>query len=384
MYNHRRHLTIATLLVIASTFVVYLLTVQAFPLFISASAEGDKVALLFQGHYWVIAFLFSLVTVFLLYATVVFRKRPEDPEDITGEYMHGNTALEIAWTIAPVGLVLVFAVWGSNMLIDITARDYDPVTKTGTVNGQEAWVVGVRGFKWGWAYTYPDGSELSSLVVPKNVPVILEMESDDIIHSFWIPEFLVKQDLLPGDKYYLRFTPTMTNEEMVNAKFAQDGEKGYSVQVRCAEICGTRHSYMLSNVWSVEGGIAGAADRVVEIANDIPELAVDRGEFWYTEYGCNACHSLDGELDGYNGPTWKGIYERDEELEDGSVVVADDAYLRDSIYNPNNQIVAGYPAGVMPQNFEQQFTDKQNDMAANGRPDIDIVGDLIEFMKTLE
>lgn len=374
MYNHKKHLTIATLLVAASTFVMYLLLVQMFHngLMGMASAEGATTMVMFNVHWWIIAFLFSLIVVFMVYSIFVFRRKEGD--DTPGEYMHGNMALEVAWTVAPIGLVVAMAIWGSNMLIDITSP---------APEGVDVWEVEVTGFKWGWTFTYEDGTQLASLVVPKDVPVLLNMESDDIIHSFWIPEFSVKQDLLPGTIKQLRFTPIQTTEEMIQAQYDRTGIPGYRVMVRCAEICGTRHAYMYANVFSVEGGVPGALDRVEEIANDIPEIPADRGEFWYVNYGCNACHSLDGEVAGYSGPSWLGIYEKEGQFEDGTTYVADDAYIRNAIYNPNADIVAGYAAGVMPQNFQEQFEAKEAEMAEAGRPDIDTVADIIEFMKTL-
>ncbi len=394
MYNHKKHLSIATLLVIASTFVVYLLQVQMFDnvLMGNASAEGAKTEVMFNVHWWIIAFLFSLIVVFMVYSIFVFRRKEGD--DTPGEYMHGNTAVEIAWTVAPIGLVIAMAIWGSNMLIDITRAA--PVVdadgeRTGLwmINSSEedeaidVWEVKVRGFKWGWAFTYEDGTELASLVVPKDVTVVLEMESDDILHSFWIPEFSVKQDLLPGAVKQLRFTPIMDTQEMVRAQEQRTGIPGYRVQVRCAEICGTRHAYMYANVFSVNGGVSGAMAEVERIANDIPELPADRGEFWYVNYGCNACHSNDGEQEGYTGPTWKDIYLKEGQFEDGTTYIADDEYLRNSILNPNSDIVAGYAAGVMPQNFGEQFEAKEAEMAESGRPNIDTIADIIEYMKVL-
>lgn len=373
MYNHKKHLTIATLLVIAFTFVMYLLIIQLFDrgLMGMASAEGATTMVMFQAHWWIIAFLFSLIVVFMVYSIFVFRRKEGD--DTPGEYIHGNTALEIAWTVAPIGLVIWMAIWGSNMLLDITRP---------APEGVDVWEVEVTGFKWGWSFTYEDGTQLSSLVVPKDVPVLLNMESTDIIHSFWIPEFSVKQDLLPGTTKQLRFTPIQTTEQMVEAQYERTGIRDYRVRVRCAEICGTRHAYMYANVFSVDGGVAAAEARVTQIANDIPELPADRGEFWYTEYGCNTCHSLDGDVANYSGPSWLNLYLKEGQFEDGTTYIADDDYIRNSIYNPNDEIVAGYAAGVMPQNFEQQFADREAELAARNR-EFDTASDLIEFIKTL-
>ena len=381
MKNQGRHIATATILTIIATVVVYFAVEAMFPIMTIASAEGAATAPMFTAHYWVISFLFSLIVVFMLYSIVVFRQKEGEDED--GYYTHGNFALEVGWTIAPIGIVLVFAFWGTNLLIDMTSNEKDA----------EAWVVNVRGFKWGWAFNYPDladhedpeiaalaTAEINALVVPKDRPVVLNLISDDIIHSFWVPEFHVKQDLLPGDVKQLRFTPIMTTEEIIESHTEARGDVSYFPQVRCAEICGTSHAYMLADVWSMSNNDA-TAQKILDLSK-LPSGPVERGAFYYENLGCNQCHSLDGSLDGYSGPTWLGIIGREEALEGGSSVIVDQAYIESSIYDPNGQIVEGYAAGVMPQNFEQQFAELTAQYAASGI-EVDIIAELIAFMETL-
>ncbi len=364
-----RHLTIATVLTVLSTFGMYFVLKSLFALPVQATVEGAKIDRMFDGHWWVISALFSLIIVFMLYAIFAFsRKEGEEGE---GMYMHGNMALEVTWTVAPLILVLAFGWWGSALLSELLDDSRD----------SEAITIQVDAYKWAWRFKYPQemgGVETSTLYLPKDRLIVLEMESQDVIHSFWIPEFRVKQDILPGRKTYLRFTPSMTTQEIADAH----GDSSYQPQVRCAEICGTSHAYMLAPVEVLTD--QAAFDEALFNAGQLSADPVERGEKWYVDYGCNSCHSMDGSLDGKAGPTWLGIYGREEELVDGSVVIADDDYIRSSIYYPNEQIVAGYAPNIMPNNFEAQFLEQQQKIKNEINQDIDIVSDLIEFMKTLE
>jgi cytochrome c oxidase subunit 2 len=186
------------------------------------------------------------------------------------------------------------------------------------------------------------------LVLPLGQQALLEMESADVLHSFWVPEFRVKQDLLPGSTTEIRITPT----ELGNYK------------VRCAEVCGLKHTYMLADVRVVspdefETWLAAEA----AVADD----PVARGQKVYEQYGCKACHSIDGSP--LVGPSFLNAYGHTVELEDGSTIQADDDYLYNSIVDPNSQIVAGY-APAMPQNFADQLSDDQ-------------IADVIAFIKSL-
>ena len=367
--SNTRHLIQATILVLISSVGVYFLFSELFQLVPSASVEGDKINNLVQGHYIAIAVLFSLIVVFMLYSAYFFRRREGDDSD--GVYVHGNTPLEIAWTLLPLGIVISFAVWGSNMLLDITSP----------VNDDRAFVVDVDGYQWGWRFTYPNGTELRSLVVPKDVPVLVNIKSDDVIHSFWVPEFRVKQDLLPGVTKQLRFTPTRNSEEIALAHFERTGIRDYVAQVRCAEICGTGHSIMNAPVYVMDS-IEETEAEIVRIANDVPEDPIARGEYWWSGegFGCNACHSIDGS-DG-TGPTWEGIWMREQQMESGETVISDAEYIEESIYFPNAKIVAGYAANVMPQNYQAQFEEREAQLAERGR-EVNVLEDIIAFMQSI-
>jgi cytochrome c oxidase subunit 2 len=323
----------------------------------AASAEARPIDQLFNGHYWMIAFLFSLIMVMMLYSIFVFRRKAGDETD--GPHIHGNTALEVGWTIVPTFVVISFGVWGAVVLNDITRPKTDEM------------VVDVVAKQWVWSFAYPeeDGLVAGELVLPVNQPVLLKMNSEDVLHSFWVPEFRVKQDLVPGRTTQLRITPT------------EEGE----YQLRCAEICGLSHTQMVADVRVVSETeyVAWVEERSQQpaFADMTPE---ERGAFWASAqgFGCIGCHSNDGSPGA--GPTWQGLYLRQEQLADGSTVTADEAYITNSIYNPNDQIVTGFNANIMPQNYLDQFTAREQEILAAEGVEISIVDDLIAYIKTLE
>lgn len=348
--NNKKHLLVVALLIIPVTIVTYFILDAVYQLPVAASTEATQIDQLFTGHFILIAVLFALVMVFMLYAIVVFRRKPDEEGD--GLYVHGNTALEVFWTAAPLVLVVVFAIWGSVLLVDITEANDDEM------------VIEVTGRQWSWSFSYPEEGDVQTteLVLPVNQPIRLEMESEDVLHNFWVPEFRVKQDLLPGQTTILRITPSVEGE----------------YKVRCAEICGQLHASMLAPVRVVS---ATEYDSWMQDQlagnNPLTMTAEERGAMWYELYGCNACHSLDGS--DMVGPTWLGLYGREEEMEDGTIIIADDDYIRDSILNPASQIVAGY-ANAMPANYGERFAEEE----AKYEGEFDTVEDLIEFIKTLQ
>ncbi len=301
-----------------------------------ASLQGAFIDQLFQLHFWVIAVLFALIVGFMLYSIFVFRRKQGDESD--APHIEGNNALEVTWTVVPLIVVVSFAAIGANTLSKVTAID------------PQALEVKVIGQQWAWRFEYPASGVTSEvLVLPQNQQVLLRMESVDVLHSFWVPEFRVKQDLMPGSETELRITPT---------------ELG-TYQVMCAEICGLRHAYMNADVQVVsqadyESWLAGQA----ALAND----PVARGEKLYQQYGCQACHTTDGS--NLVGPSFLDAYGRSVELEDGSTITADEAYFYSSIADPNAQVVAGFPAGAMPQNFAEQLSEAQ-------------INDIVAFIKSL-
>ncbi len=319
---------------------------------VAASAQAGPIDTLFKAHFITIAILFALIMVIMLYAVVAFRRDPDDESD--GPHIHGHTSLEIAWTVLPTFVVIGFGVYGIIVFQDITA-----------VQDNEM-VVSVVGRQWSWSFEYPDEEIKSArLVLPIDQPILLELESEDVIHSFWVPEFRVKQDVVPGAMFPLRITPTKLG----------------SYRLVCAEICGNGHGGMVADVEVVsldafEQFLIDAAFRYSDLT------AEDRGQQFYTELGCAGCHSLDGQAGA--GPTWQGIYLQEKQLDDGTTIIVDDDYIRDSILNPNAQIMQGFSAGSMPQNFVEQIDALQAQILASEGAELDVIADLIAFIQTLE
>ena len=337
--SNRRHLVIVGVLIAITTVVVSLLLDLVGLLPVQASRQAVAIDNLFNQHFKVISFLFALVVVFLLYSVVVFRRKPGETGD--GDHFEGHTGLEIAWTIFPLAAVLYFAYIGAQALAD--TRRQDP----------NALVVNVTASQWSWAFAYPDSGVTSTdLHLPVNRQVLLKLSSTDVIHSFWVPEFRVKQDALPGDELVkeLRVTPSLAG----------------TYKVRCAELCGRQHAYMESLVIVEEPAVF---DAWIAQESQISADPVERGQKWASQFACVACHSVDGSP--LVGPTWKGLYGNEEALADGTTVTVDDAYLSKSIVDPNAQVVQGFSPGVMPQDFGQRLSEEQ-------------IVDLIEYIKSLK
>jgi cytochrome c oxidase subunit II len=335
-----KHFAIVGVLVVLFTALVYWLLSNIGLLPIAASAQAKPIDDLFNLHYFVIAFLFSLICVFLGYSLIVFRRKPG--EDGDGVHFRGNNRLEVIWTVVPLGIVIYFAYLGSVSLAE--TRRVDP----------QAIEITVVGGQWFWRFEYPEyGIVSSELVMPVNKQALLKLTSVDVIHSFWVPEFRVKQDLLPGENLVreLRVTPTILGE----------------YKVRCAEMCGTQHAYMESPVV-----VVSQADFDAWVQAELEAIGTDpvtRGERWSRNNGCLSCHSIDGSIN--VGPTWLGLFGTTHELTDGSVVTVDDEYLWVSIVDPNAQIPVGYPPGVMPQNYQDTIPEQQ-------------ILEIIEYIKSLQ
>jgi cytochrome c oxidase subunit 2 len=220
--SDKRHFIIVTALVALSTILMDFLLKAAMPLPLQASIEALTIDTLIGWHLTLIAFLFSLIVVFMLYAIVVFRKR--DGDDSEGEHFEGNTWLEIVWTVTPLIFVVVFSFYGINALAEVTH------------SAPNEFQVTAVGRQWSWTFEYPNGIISTELVLPVDQRVNVTLRSPDVIHSFWIPEMRVKQDLVPGFDTNIRFTPITTGQ----------------FKVRCAELCGLSHWSMVSPVRVVE------------------------------------------------------------------------------------------------------------------------------------
>ena len=313
-----RHFVIVGVLIVLLTPVIYfgISAVNVMP--VEASAQSLPVDWMWNMDAAVISFLFTLIMVPLIYSLIVFRRRKGDTTD--GEHMEGSTTLEVTWTVIPLMIVTVFAYLGAYTLGETRVPD------------SNALEINVTAHQWDWSFDYPQGFTANELHLPINRQVVLNMQSLDVIHSFWVPEFRIKQDVVPGRITTYRITPILLG----------------TYTIRCAELCGTSHAYMQRPVvvtsqadydtWIHQQAAAAAA----LIAQGGP----DAGKALAAQNGCGGCHSIDGTK--LTGPTWRGLYNSQVKLSDGSTVTADEAYLTRSIMDPNAQTVLGFPSGIMP------------------------------------
>ncbi|CAM3393975.1 cytochrome c oxidase subunit II [Salinibacter ruber] len=256
--------------------------------------------------------LVGVVTAMLWF---MYRYRRQDPAERPSPVKESKL-LEISWIVIPTILVLLVFNWGFKSFV---------AQKTIPDNAYE---IRVQARSWGWSFEYPNGVTTDTLYVPADEPVKTTMSSQDVIHSFYVPAFRVKQDVLPNRYTSVWFEAT----------------KEGTYDLFCTEYCGRNHSEMDAEVKVVSRArfdewleSAGTPDDI-----PLPEL----GEKLYTQQGCQGCHSLDGS--DMVGPTWKGLYGKtDHQMADGSTVTADANYLRESILQSGAKVVEGYQ-NVMP------------------------------------
>jgi cytochrome c oxidase subunit 2 len=335
-----KHIIVAGVLVLLFTVGLGLVLTPGNLLPVQASLQSVAIDGLFSFHFWAISFLFSLIIVFMLYSIIVFRRKKGETGE--GVYTEGSTSLEVTWTVIPLGVVMGLAFWGSQVLAD-TNRVADNALQVNVIASQ-----------WNWRFEYPEFDIISSeLALPVNRQVELSLSSQDVIHSFYVPEFRLKQDALPGGEEMvrqLRVTPSMVG----------------NFKIRCAELCGLQHTEMLADVLVMpESDFNAWVDEALTSVSDDPVI---RGQTWSIQYGCVACHSVDGSV--VVGPSWLGVYGAEENLADGTTVPIDDAYLYESIRNPGAKIVEGFQ-NIMPATIAEGMTDEQ-------------VADVIEYIKSLK
>jgi cytochrome c oxidase subunit 2 len=278
------------------------------------AGEIDKV-------YWFVTIIciaiFALVAGVALYAVWRFRAAPDDPDD--GAPIHGHTGLEIVWTAIPAVLVTAITVYSGVVLTQVEdiPRDHR--------------VVEVTGQQFAWSFHYPDADVTSGqLALPVNQPVELKITSKDVIHSFWVPEWRMKKDAVPGLDTNLVITPS----------------KEGTYTVVCTELCGLGHATMRAQalVMSSAGFDKWLADQKAKAA----QAGSAAGKTLFTQQ-CGTCHTLaDAGTSGGVGPDLDKVLSG-----------KDQDFIRQSIVDPNAEIAPGYQPNVMPGNFEDVLTDQQ-------------------------
>lgn len=284
---------------------------QNLPLFPEqASTLAPRVDALFFFLLAVSVFFALLIFTLLLYFAVKYRRRSDQDRP---RLIEGGLLLEILWTVVPFGLTVVMFAWGALLFAEI---------RTAPADALEVHVVGKQ---WMWKIQHPSGQrEINELHVPVGRPVKLTMTSEDVIHSFFVPAFRIKNDVLPGRYSTVWFEATAPGE----------------YRLFCAEYCGTQHSGMFGRVvvltlpeyqkWLSGGAAEGSMAQA--------------GEALFQSHGCNSCHRSGGAVP---SPSLAGLLGRRVSLAGGGSVIADEEYMRESILDPRAKIVAGFQP-VMP------------------------------------
>ncbi len=281
-----------------------------------------------------VSLVFLVGITFTMIFFVVRYRRKKNPK---AKNIEGNNKLEILWTVIPTILVLIMFYFGW--------AGYEPMRNV----PDDAMVVNAHGQMWSWSFEYEDGRRSEKLVVPLNKAVKLNLISHDVLHSLYIPAFRIKEDLVPGKDNWMWFKPL---------------EVG-TYDIFCAEYCGERHSYMLSEAIVLPGDEYETwYNKVLGVSTDHPGLQVLK------QYACTSCHSLDGTR--LVGPSFKGFFGiREIVITDGveNEILVDEAYIKKSIHDPNADVVKSYSAGLMI-SYKESITDEQ-------------LAHIIEYLKTL-
>jgi cytochrome c oxidase subunit 2 len=297
----------------------------------TAAAGVDRV---FDFILYISLFFFVLIVGLMLYFVIRYRRREGVEAEKTATHHMG---LEVVWTVVPIIVVLLIFYVGFVGYMNLAtppANSYD---------------VNVTGQKWKWLFTYANGHVDENLHVPVDVPVRLILTSEDVIHSFFVPAFRVKKDVVPGRYNNLWFEATEPGE----------------YDVFCAEYCGKSHSEMLAKVVVHPSG--EFEKWLEEASNFLTRLSpAEAGERLVKTRGCRQCHSIDGKAN--IGPTFLGIYGRTGKLKDGRSYEAEENYIRRSVLDPQSDLVAGYEP-VMP-TFQGRMKDQE-------------ITAIIEYLKTL-
>jgi cytochrome c oxidase subunit 2 len=249
----------------------------------------------------------------MIWTVIHFSRKKGKP----AKQFDGSLKLELIWTAIPLILVMVMFYYGW--------AGFAPSRNVPA----DAMVVQAIGRMWEWEFDYGNGMKTSDLYLPVNKPVRVNLKSEDVNHSLFIPAFRVKEDVIPGYDTYLWFIPTIVGE----------------YEILCTEYCGLLHASMLAKAKIMEQEDYDKWFAEFKEAAIVPE---PDGYLLLRNTGCIACHSLDGTK--LVGPSFKGLYgaERVVTTSTGQItVIADEKYISTSIYDPDSELVAGYARGLM-------------------------------------
>lgn len=299
-----------------------------------ASTYAKDVDALYYFIHYLSVFFWVLILVGIIF--FVWRWRRGHKEGVGPSH---SLPLELTWSVIPLILLISIFLWGFRSYMTMSRAPGD------------ATEIHVSAKKWLWDFEYPNGQKaIGELHVEIGKPYKLIMSSEDVIHSFFVPTFRNKMDVVPGRITTFWFEATRLGEQ----------------QVYCAEFCGDGHSEMLAKIFvhtPEEYAKWEEENQTEDTTTPLPEL----GAKLYQSKACFTCHSTDGSAK--VGPSFQGIFGHETSLTDGSKVMVDEEYLRESILQPAAKVVQGY-APVMP-TYQGQLTDRE-------------VSALIEYIKSLQ
>jgi cytochrome c oxidase subunit II len=287
----------------------------------AVNSAADDSDMMFYAVLGLSAFFFIAIAGAVIGMTIKYRHRPGHKAMPSPAH---NDAMEITWTVIPTIICVFLFIYGWRGYLTLS------------VAPQRAVEIQAQAYQWQWEFTHANGVKDENLHVPVDTDVRMVMTSRDVLHSFYIPAFRVKQDLVPRRYTYTWFHATKPGVYRLN----------------CTEYCGTSHSQMSKKVIVHEpGGYEKYLSEKNEFQNNLPPLEL--GKSLYVSKGCNACHSIDGSVK--IGPSWKGTYGTTQKLLTGVDVVIDENYIRESILAPQAKARMG---GQMP-SFEGQLKEKE-------------------------
>ena len=293
-----------------------------FPLWpVGASTHALPVDLLYI--FLVVLSAGTTLAIFVVIAIFSMKYRRRHGREATP--IHGSLILEITWSVIPLGIFMVIFLWGAVIFFD---------ERTPPQDATEIYVVAKQ---WMWKLQHPEGQrELNELHVPVGRDIKLIMTSQDVIHSFYVPAFRIKQDVLPGRYTTMWFRATRPG----------------TYHLFCAQYCGTQHSGMIGDVVVME-----PAEYQTWLSGGVPAGSLAQtGQALFQQLGCSTCHRFDVQG---RGPNLTGVFGKPVSLEDGRTVVADENYVRESILVPAAKVVSGFKP-VMP-SFQGQVSEEQLD-----------------------
>jgi len=303
----------------------------------------------FVGDYdWLWDFIVWLTILFtvlnaglMVFFVARYRQKGKADRDKKPHGMHHSTILEIGWSLPPLIIVIAIFGWGFRGYMDMVNMPQ---------HGDE---IVVTAWKWGWQFTYPNGVQDGNLYLKAGEDTTFVLESQDVIHSFYVPQARIKKDCVPGRYNRTWFRPEwdpdspLIEEWVLQEADPEKDKERVAVQamvldVYCTEYCGTGHSQMLVKAIVMQ---PDDYETWMSIAENWKEglSPVEIGARLYEVKACNTCHSLDGSSG--NGPTWKNLYGNPHPIAQGGV--ADENYLREAIVYPARQILPGW-GNVMP------------------------------------